>query len=56
MKADVQTLCTPSWRSTMININRTQEVGVVLRLQVTKEELNRAQEVQEVTFGGSPNL
>nr|XP_034373310.1 apolipoprotein L6-like [Arvicanthis niloticus] len=30
----------------MININRTQEVGVVLRLQVRKEELNRAQEPQ----------
>ncbi|XP_028634680.1 apolipoprotein L2-like [Grammomys surdaster] len=44
MKADVQTLCTASWRSTMININRTQEVAVLLRLQVRKEELNRAHE------------
>lgn len=43
MKAGILTLC-----PAMININRTQEVGVVLRPQVQKEDLNRAQEVQEV--------
>lgn len=52
LKADVQMLgaCHP-WQH-----QQDPGVGVVLKLQARKEELNRAQKVQEVIYGGSPSL